>query len=112
MCFVLSVSPFVFVHSHKRQLINIDLQDCSVAVAVRGLSEEMINRTSNVEMSGRTRLGHTHAQAHTCSFDWEKTDRSQPDLSIALRKRSIKQQVHFSAEAFKNMAAIALRELC
>lgn len=65
MCFVLSVSPFVFVHSHKRQLINIDLQDCSVAVAVRGLSEEMINRTSNVEMSGRTRLGHTHTHKHT-----------------------------------------------
>lgn len=43
----------------------------------------------------------THKHTHTCSSVWENRDRSQPDLTIAQRKRSIKQQVHFSAVAFK-----------
>lgn len=66
----------------------------------------------DVEISGRTHPGQTHTHTHTFSSDWENSDRSQPDLTKALRKKSIKQQVHFSAEALKNMAAITLQELC
>lgn len=78
-------------------------------------SEEVIHYISNVEMTAirqSTPWTRTHTHAHTRSSVWENRDRSQPDRTIAQRKRSIKQQVHFSAEAFKNMAAITLQELC
>lgn len=45
---------------------------------------------------------HEHTYTHTCSSVWENRDRSQPDHTIVQRKKSIKQLVHFSAEAFKN----------
>lgn len=54
----------------------------------------------------------THTREHTCSSVWENRDRGHSDLTIAKRKRSIKQQVHFAAKAFKNMANITLQELC
>lgn len=45
---------------------------------------------------------HEHTYTHTCSSVSENRDRSQPDHTIVQRKKSIKQQVHFSAEAFRN----------
>ena len=70
--------------------------------------EEVIHHISNAEMTAvrqNTPWTHTNRHTHTCSSVWRNRDRSQPDLTIAERKKSIKQQVHFSAEAFKNMAA-------
>lgn len=70
--------------------------------------EEVIHYISNVEMTVVRQYTpwtqkhlDTNRLAHTRSSVWENRDRSQPDLTIAQRKRSIKQQVHFSAEAFK-----------
>lgn len=42
----------------------------------------------------------------------DNTDQIKLALTIATRKRSITQQVHFSAEGSKSMAVSVLRDLC
>lgn len=114
ICFVPSGFLCVFVYSHQ-QNINQSTGQQSGRQSDAVYFEEVIHYISNVEMTAvrrNTPWTRTHTHRHTCSSVWENRDRSQPDLTIAQRKRSIKQQVHFSAEAFKNMAANTLQELC
>lgn len=108
ICFVLSVFLFVFVY---RKRINIKLQAVKAWLSFRGSDSLHFNRGDDGCPAEYALDTHTHTHIAPLTGGGNR-DRSQPDLTIAQRKRSIKQQVHFSAEAFKNMAAITLWELC
>lgn len=114
LCFALSrllpsVLCSVFVYSHSREKSTSIYTEWTIErQALFGGSDSLHFRCGDEGCPAKHALDtktlrhkHAHRFAHTRSSVWENRDRSQPDLTIAQRKRSIKQQVHFSAEAFK-----------